>query len=136
MQKKRCTAVAVPVFLLFVPMLFASPVQQSAEFVAGQVVDVRSNQTFAPAATPGGSNPPDAPLASRVYSYEVSIRFGCEVYVVRYQTPFHYLPSAFTPGQRVELQLRKHEMYFDLPSNGDLRLPIIRRRHLVCDQNP
>ena len=80
----------------------------------------------------GGSNPSDAPIASRYYAFEVAIRVGCEVYVGHYETPFNYLPSAFTTQRTVSVRLSKHAMHFDLENNPDLRMGIVRRSN-ACD---
>lgn len=80
----------------------------------------------------GRSNPSDAPLTSRYYAYEVSVRVDCEIYVGRYVTAFNYLPSAFTADRLIPIRLTKHVMYFDLPNDPDLRMGIVRRRP-ACD---
>lgn len=91
------------VVLLVVAMsnLYAYAVHKSKEEqVQGQVLGVEKHRVQSPDYTIGGSNPSDAPLTSRVYEYEVSIRVDCMTYVGTYQTPFNYLPAAFAPNQR------------------------------------
>jgi len=121
--------------LVIAPMLNASPTRSNSNpYVQGTVVQVQKHKVYFPESTMGGSNPSDAPLASRYYAYEVSVRVDCKTYVGRYETPFNYLPSAFTPDQPIELRLTKHVMYFDLPYDPDMRMGIIRRRS-GCGQN-
>ena len=127
--------ITIPLILVALPMFYVSPSRNAKEHVQGTVVDVASHQVESPAYTIGGSNPSDAPLTSRYYVYEVSIRVGCETYVVRYETPFHYLPSAFALTQRLEFRLTKHVMYFEIPYTAGVRMAIIRR-HRECGANP
>ena len=94
----------------------------------GTVVQVQQHRVYSHDPMIGGSNPSDAPLTSRYYTYEVSVRVECETYVGRYQTPFNYLPSVFTLNQPVQVRLTKHVMYFDLPNDPDLRMGIVRRK--------
>lgn len=128
-------AIAIPVLLVALPLFFVSPSRNSKEYVQGTIVDVESHQIESPDFTVGGSNPSDAPLPSRYYVYEVSIRVGCETYVGRYATPFHYLPSAFAPAQRLELRLTKHVMYFEIPYSAVVRMGIVRH-HRECGSDP
>ena len=99
----------------------------------GTVIQVQKHKVFSADSMVGDSNPSDAPLASRYYSYEVSVRVDCRTYVGRYQTPFNYLPSAFTPDRPIQVRVTKHLMYFDLPNDPDMRMGIVRRGS-ACDQ--
>lgn len=113
---------------VIVPLLNASPSQRNSNlFVQGTVLNVQQHKVFSPAYTIGGSNPSDATLTSRYYAYEVSVRVDCKTYVGRYETPFRYLPSEFTPSQPIEVRLTKHVMYFDLPNDPDMRMGILHR---------
>jgi hypothetical protein len=121
--------------LVIVPMLNASPKRSNSDpYMRGTVVDVQKHKIYSPDPMIGGSNPSDAPLASRYYAYEVSVRVDCKTYVGRYETPFHYLPSAFTPDQPIQVRLTRHVMYFDLPNDPDMRMCIVRRR-TECSPN-
>src|ERR1039458_2072705 len=97
MKKKVCFCIAVLVVL--VPALYAAESGRSSSYVQGTVVRVQQRKVYFPDSTIGGSNPSDAPLTSRYYAYEVSARIDCKTFVGRYETPFNYLPSAFTPDQ-------------------------------------
>ena len=121
--------------LIIVPISNASPTRSnSSPFVQGVVVFVQQHKVYSPDSTTGGSNPSDAPLTSRFYAYEVSVRIDCKTYVGRYETPFNYLSSAFTPDRPIQVRLTRHVMYFDLPNNPDMRMSIVRRR-TECGQN-
>jgi hypothetical protein len=125
MKKNIGIGVAV---LLIAPMLNASPARSKANpFVQGTVIEVQKQKVYFPDYGTGGSNPSDAPLTSRYYAYRVSVRVDCKTYVGRYETPFNYLPSEFTPNQPIQVHLTKHVMYFDLPNDPDMRMGIVRR---------
>jgi hypothetical protein len=110
------------------PMLNASGRRnQSKVFQPGTVVRVDQHQVQSPANTFGSGNPSDAPLASSFYTYDVLIRTNCGSYVGRYETPFKYLPSAFSPNNSIEVRATKHVLYFDLPNDPDLRMSIVHR---------
>ncbi len=128
------TIYMVIAMLIIVPMSKASPTRSnSSAFMQGVVVDVRQHKVYSPDSTNGGSNPSDAPLTSRYYAYEVSVRVDCKIYVGRYETPFNYLSSAFTPDRPIQVRLTGHAMYFDLPNDPDMRMSIVRRR-MECGQ--
>jgi hypothetical protein len=118
---KRNLWIGVTALVLVVPCLYGS------QYVQGTVADVQKHRVYSPESTMGGSNPSDAPLTSRYYAFEVSVRVDCRAYVGRYETPFNYLPSAFIPDQPIQLRLTKHVMYFDLPNDPDMRMGIMRR---------
>jgi hypothetical protein len=130
-RRKACISVAA--FLIFAGSFTAPAAERtSKQFVTGTVVRVQKQRVESPEYTIGGSNPSDAPLTFQYYAYEVSIRVGCEIYTGRYETPFNYLPSAFSSDRQVSMRLTKHVMYFDLPNNPDLRMGIVHRKS-VCD---
>jgi hypothetical protein len=132
MKKDLCICIAA--FVVVVPALYGAEPGHSSPYVQGTVVHVQKQRVYSPAATIGGSNPSDAPLTSRYYAYEVSVRVDCKTYVGRYETPFNYLPAAFTADQPIQVRLTKHVMYFDLPNDPDMRMGIVRRR-TECGQN-
>jgi len=132
MKTSLCLTVAALVVLA--PRLYASPAQPSRAYIQGTVVQVQKYKVYSPDFPMGGNNPSDAPLTSRYYAYVVSIRIDCKTYVGRYETPFNYLPSLFTPDQPIQLRLTKHVMYFNLPDHEDLRMAIVHRRS-QCGQN-
>jgi hypothetical protein len=117
-----------------VPALYGAESGRSSPYVQGVVVHVQKQKVYSPGSTIGGSNPSDAPLTSRYFAYEVSVRIDCKTYIGRYETPFNYLPSAFTPDQPIQVRLTKHVMYFDLPNDPDMRMGIVRRK-TECGQN-
>jgi hypothetical protein len=129
MKKNLCTCIAA--FIFIVPGLHAA---ENGPFVEGTVVRAQQHRVYSNDPMIGGSNPSDAPLTSRYYVYEVSVRINCTTYVGRYETPFNYLPSEFASNQTIQVRLTKHVMYFDLPNNPDLRMGIVHRKS-ECGQN-
>jgi hypothetical protein len=123
---KTTFALYITAFAIIVPTLYAAE-QVNSTYVQGTVVRVQQHKVYSPEVMMGGSNPSDAPLASRSYAYEVSVRVDCDTYVGRYATPFNYLPSAFTADQSIQVHLTKHAMYFDLPGDLDMKMGIVRR---------
>jgi len=131
---KRNLCICIVVFVVVVPALYAAEPGHSSPYVQGTVVHVQQHKVYSPDSMIGGSNPSDAPLTSRYYAYEVSVRVDCTTYVGRYETPFNYIPSEFTSNQTIQVRLTKHVMYFDLPNDPDMRMGIVRRRS-DCGQN-
>jgi len=126
MMKHTYIGIAV---LVIVPILSASPARgPSNPYVQGTVVEVQRQKLYSPDYAIAGSNPSDTPLTSRYYAYEVSVRVDCKTYVGRYETPFNYLPAEFTPTRPIQVHVTKHVLYFDLPTDADMRIPIVRRR--------
>jgi hypothetical protein len=121
--KRICLAA----FMAVMPALYAAERGRSSSYVQGTVVRVQKHKVYSPDSMSGGNNPSDAPLTSRFYAYEVSVRVDCKIYF-GHETPFNYLPSAFTPDQSIQVRLTKHVMYFDLPNDQDMRMGIVRRR--------
>jgi hypothetical protein len=131
---KRNLCICIAVLVVVAPALYAAESVHSNPYVQGTVVQVQQHKVYSPDSMIGGSNPSDAPLTSRYYAYEVSVRVDCKTYVGRYETPFNYLPSEFTSNQTIQVRLTKHVMYFDLTNNPDLRMGIVRRNE-VCGAN-
>jgi len=128
-MRQSCVRTAAIAFLVVLPVLCAdAATNKSRQIVEGTVVAVQKQRVESPEYQFGSGNPADAPLASRYYAYEVSIRVDCKTYVGRYTTPFNYLPSAFTADQPIQLRLTRHVMYFELPDGTDLRMGIVRRK--------
>ena len=132
MTEKVCFCAAV--LMTLVLTAHAAKKSDSGSYVRGIVVEVQRHKVHSPDVMAGGSNPSDAPLTSRYYAYEVSVRIDCQTYVVRYETPFNYLPSEFTSDQPIQVRLTKHVMYFDLPYDPDLKMGIVRHKR-VCNAN-
>jgi hypothetical protein len=126
MQKHLC--IAIFVIVMTAGALYAkakSP--QSNAFVQGTVLSVQKEDVQSPQAM-GGTNPTDAPLQSTYYAYNVSIHVGCATYVGRYETPFNYFPSAFSPNHSIAVRLTKHVMYFDVPGENEMKMAIVQRK--------
>jgi hypothetical protein len=122
---KKTGRAAVTLFFFGVLMPSAHAIHKKGdEQVHGKIVAAEKRRVESPDYPVGGSNPSDAPLTSRYYEFEVSIRVACTTYVGTYQTPFNYLPLAFNPNQSIAFRLTKHVMYFDSPGVEDIRMHI------------
>jgi hypothetical protein len=88
------------------------------------VVSVESHRT--PSNNDGG-DPSDAPLQSVVNSYEIGIRLGSTVYRTSYDSAFEDLPSIFSPNHPVEVNLKGHVMYVELPGDRPVEMAIESR---------
>ena len=80
----------------------------------------------------------DTPLQSTYYSYKVSLHVGCVTYDGEYDTPLDYFPSAFSSGKSLQVRLAKHEMYFDVPGDSNLKMNIVHRskdRTAACNDS-
>jgi len=122
MKTNRCTVLVA--FVVVVPMLYASHTRSSAnQGVQGMVVSVQKHEVQSPGEAL--TTPTDAPLSSQYFAYDVSVRVDCQLYVGRYETPFDYLPSAFSPDHAIQMRLTEHVLYFDLPNNPEMRMAIV-----------
>jgi hypothetical protein len=76
----------------------------------------------------GGQNPSDAPLADpETFAYDISVHVNCGTYVGRYQNWYDYVPSLFTPNQKIQLRLSRSLMYVEVPNQKELELPIVSK---------
>jgi hypothetical protein len=114
--------------LLFVIVSGALVTSMNAATEAGYepatVVSVESHAT--PSNHDGGS-PSDAPVQSVVNSYVIDIRLGGTVYRTDYDSAFDNLPSAFAPNHPVQVNLKKHVLYVELPGDRVVEMAIESR---------
>jgi hypothetical protein len=111
---------------LAVPIIsFAADAYQHATIVA---VEKR-----APATTYFHDSPSEAPLAANRVSYDISVQMQCTIYVGRYRSEMNYLPAEFVVNHPVDIRLLKNVMYVSVPGSNDLKMGIVRRRHLVTN---
>jgi hypothetical protein len=74
-----------------------------------------------------GGDPSDAPLQPEVYSYDIGIRLDGTVYRTSYESAFDDLPSVLTAEHPVQVNLRRHVMYVQLPGDRTVGMPIESR---------
>lgn len=118
--------IIIGAFALAAPLLSATPAKKGANLpVQATVVRVQKNEVGS--VGDGLTSPTDAPLSSRYYAYDVSVRVDCHTYVGRYQTEFDYLPSAFASGQPIQVRMTKHAMYFELADKPEMKMAIVHR---------
>lgn len=126
MQKLCSLAVFV---MIGTGLLYAKPkVAQSNGYIQANVLSVQKEDVQSPA-TMSGTSPTDAPLQSQYYAYNVFVHAGCATYVGRYETPFEYFPSAFSPNHTVEVRLTKHLMYFNVPGDREMKMAIVQHKN-------
>ncbi|HEX8815860.1 MAG TPA: hypothetical protein VF753_10200 [Terriglobales bacterium] len=132
-MKRLLRAALLLLSLIAATAVSAFPAKKKLDqYVDGTVVNVQSQTVQSAEYSTAGSNQSDAPLTSNYYEYDVSIRVGCMIYVGRYLTPFHYLPSLFDADHNINFRLTKRVMYFDLPDTAGIRMAIIHRRNMDC----
>jgi hypothetical protein len=118
--------IGILAFAGIVPLLTASAKeQQPAGYQQGTVLSVARQEVQSPDQCCYSVT--DAPSQSEYYAYEVSVRVGCTTYEGRYETPFDYFPSAFSPGKPIQVRLTKHVLYVDVPGERDMKVPIVHR---------
>jgi hypothetical protein len=125
-------------FCAFVSLALAPSMK--AQMLAGStqatVLSVRKHQSGTPVV---GDNPSDAPLRSEIYSYDIFVRVKCAVLSGHYESAYDYLPSAFAVDHRLPVRVEKHDMLFDVPGYGELKVPIIKRKqehNASCNEVP
>jgi hypothetical protein len=74
-----------------------------------------------------GGDPSDAPLQPSVNSYDISIRLGGTVYRTSYDSAFDDLPSVFTPNRPVQVNLKGHAMFVEIPGDRAVEMAIESR---------
>jgi len=94
----------------------ASANGQSKQFQDGTIVNVQKQDVATPTVR-SGADPVHQPLQSHYYLYNVSVQLNCDVYVGRYQSELDDLPSALSPHNSVQVQVKKHLMYLNFPGD-------------------
>lgn len=126
MQKYLCVALFL---LISAPIaLYAKSGPQANTYIQGTVLAVQKQNVSSPG-TLEGATPSNAPLQSSYYAYNISVRVRCATYTGRYDTRLNYLPSAFSPHHPVDLRLTKHVMYFNVPGEREIRMPIVQHKN-------
>jgi hypothetical protein len=138
---RNCSLIYV-IAALIAPCVCAKTVKANStkqnEYLSGTVLQVKRHE-YDSASNYVGNSPSDAPLHSDVYVYDIFVSVNCATYVGRYESVFDYLPSLFTPNQKVEVRLRKHVMQIDVPGEERYTMGIIERpRHptATCGEPP
>lgn len=115
-------------FVLFVIVSGALLTSMHAATKAGyQPATVVSVQSRAIPSNYAGGDPSDAPLQPEVYSYDIGIRLGGTVYRITYDSAFDELPSVFATNHPVQVNLKRHVMYVELPGDRAVRMAIESR---------
>jgi hypothetical protein len=132
--KSRIYVIAI-VSIVIAPLIGAAPVEERAKlYQPATVLSVDRQEVTGPNQCCYSGT--DAPMQNEYYAYQVAIRVACGTYVGRYETPFDYLPSAFTPNKTVQVRLTKHILYFDVPGEREMKMGIVHHnneRAAPCD---
>ena len=99
----------------------ASSVAQSPDFGTGMIVAVEA----IPGASAADSGGGDAPLASDVNRYNLSIQLGDSVYVCRAKTP-SAIDLSWVKGKEVPAKVKGNMMYIKRANGKTTKLSIIK----------
>ena len=99
-------------------------VDQTATVISVESHEPQSNSNYV------GTNPPDFPLQSQVFHYDIAARVGSTIYRTSYDSAFDHLPSVFATNHPIQINLGKRVMYVALPEEGEVRLSIQSRSGL------
>jgi hypothetical protein len=125
MRQNLC--ICILVFGAALPALHASSVAvHSKQYLQATILSVQREELEE--ASRVGDNPSDTPSRSQAYAYDVVVRVSCGTYVGHYESPYDYLPSAFSPNRQVQVRLTKHVMYFNLPGDREMEMNIVRHQ--------
>jgi len=73
-------------------------------------------------------NPSDAPMPDpETFAYDIAVHVNCGTYVGRYQSWYDYVPSVFTPNQKIQLRLTRSAMYVPVPNQKEVQLSIVSK---------
>ncbi len=123
---KRAIAISIVLLGAFSVLSASTKPPKFKSYLQGTVLRVEK-QNIRPNSV--GQNPADAPLPDpETYDYDVAVRVNCGTYVGRYESWYDYLPSVFSPSQKIHLRLTRSAMYVDVPNQKELELNIISRR--------
>jgi hypothetical protein len=115
--------------LLFTSLisLNASTAQDRSNFQQGMILAVDGREGRNHKYT-SGTNPADAPLQSKIYAYDVTVRLACETYVGHYELSSDSLPASIAENSPVPVRAGKHFLYLKLPSNQQMKMAIVSRK--------
>ncbi len=67
----------------------------------------------------------DAPPPPNEYDHDVAVSMNCSVSVGRYRSATDYVPSTFTPGQKVEMSIDHGSMYVRVPGMREIKMSVV-----------
>jgi hypothetical protein len=106
--------------------LNASTTQDRPNYQQGMILAVDGSEGRNHKYT-NGTNPADAPLQSKIYAYDVTVRVACETYVGHYESSSDSLPASIASNTPVQARAGKHFLYLKLPSNQQMKMAIVSR---------
>ena len=106
------------------PAAFAKTSQPKG-YLQATVVSVNKHEQ---STTVIGDNPTDAPLPDpETFAYDISVHVNCGTYVGRYQSWYDYVPSLFTPNQKIQLRLTRNMMFVPVPNQKEIEMSIVSK---------
>lgn len=123
---KHVYSLAVLVSAVFVMLSQAQTEHAKGTYQNATVVSV---DKYAAPSNYAGTTPTDAPLQPQAYTYDVSVRVNCNVYVGRYESAIDYLPSVLAPNKAVDARVDKHRIYINVPgSDQQVKMGIVSHK--------
>jgi len=118
-----------PIFLLFAGALNlnATATQDRSTYQQGMILSVAGGESRNHKYS-NGTNPADAPLQSKIYAYDVTVRVACETYVGHYESSSDSLPASIADNSPIQARAGKHFLYLKLPSNQQMKMAIVSRK--------
>jgi hypothetical protein len=115
--------------LLFTSLigLNASTTQDRTSYQQGMILAVDGREGRNHKYT-NGTNPADAPLQSKIYAYDVTVRVACETYVGHYESSSESLPASIASNTPIQVRAGKHFLYFNLPTNQQVKMAIVSQK--------
>ncbi len=132
---KHVLSLAVLLSAVFVTLLQAQTQQAKGTYQNATVLSV---DKYTAPSNDAGTTPTDAPLQPQAYTYDVSVRVNCNVYVGRYESAIDYLPSVLAANKAVDVRVDKHRIYINLPgSDRTVEMGIVshKRAEQGCSTN-
>jgi hypothetical protein len=75
----------------------------------------------------------DAPPPGTEFSYDISMRVGCTVYVGRYRSELDFVPDSFAANKTVDISPGKHLVYAKIQGRPDVKMTLVRTEPATGD---
>ncbi len=75
----------------------------------------------------------DAPAPSTEFSYDISMRIGCTIYVGRYRSELDFVPEEFGANKTIDISPEKHLVYAKVAGRPDVKMTLVRTASATGD---
>jgi hypothetical protein len=75
----------------------------------------------------------DAPAPSTEFSYDISMRMGCTIYVGRYRSALDFVPDSFAANKTIDISPEKHLVYAKVAGRPDVKMTLVRTEPVTGD---